>query len=169
MDTIHIPELLTAPKQMRVIEFEEGLPDLETLTPVKGCLKVAHQGNYLEIKASAETIVTLSCDRCLQHYNHRLHIQVSEMIWLNDRVERFDEDGLEYEVALEDLVETLPPQGYFQPEVWLYEQLCLALPQRQLCDQECAGIPVPAQLEAVEVIPDRRWASLEALKGKFPL
>jgi uncharacterized protein len=54
------------------------------------------------------------------------------MIWLqalNPAAE-----PLEQEVASEDLVESLSPQGHFDPATWMYEQLCLALPQRQVCD-----------------------------------
>jgi uncharacterized protein len=68
----------------------------------------------------------------------------------------------EREVALGDLVESLPPQGHFRPDEWLYEQFCLAMPQRQLCDRQCPGIAVE-QPEGKAI--DRRWASLESLKS----
>jgi uncharacterized protein len=171
MNKIYIPQLIHAPEQTEVLEFEESLTDLETLTPVKGQLQVKHQGNYLEVKAQAETIITLTCHRCLQHYNHRLTINASELIWLNESAHQAGSEALEQEVALEDLVESLPPQGYFDPRVWLYEQLCLEIPQRQLCDRRCSGIQTTdqdANLGASQPVVDRRWASLEALKGKLP-
>ena len=66
------------------------------------------------------------------------------MIWLQASP---DPSSLpaEQEVGLDDLVETLPPNGYFHPKTWLYEQICLALPQRQICDPNCGGIDLVTQ------------------------
>ena len=165
MQPIYIPQLTRAPEQTDNIQVRDYLSDLDTLTPVQGTMKVTHRGNYLEVAAQAETIMTLTCDRCLQQYNHRVAIDTSELIWLQEEPEQLDEEDLEREVALEDLVESLSPQGYFKPDEWLYEQFCLAIPQRQLCNQACPGISVStAQPEAKPVV-DRRWASLESLKN----
>lgn len=161
---IYIPGLTRAPQQTETIEFDQLIPDLETLTPVRGWLKVTHHGSYLEVAAQAETIMTLSCHRCLQQYNYRLAIAPSELIWLDDMAAAppiFDQD-----MNLDDLVETLPPTGTFDPQTWLYEQLCLELPQRQLCDPNCAGIE-PIQDVELPQGTDRRWASLEALKHQL--
>lgn len=166
MEAIYIPELLRLPEQTYVIEVNECLTDLKTLTPVRGRLQVTHQGTYLEIQAQAETIVTLACHRCLQQYNHRLTIDVSELIWLDECAELVDSGPLERETLLEDLVETLSPQGHFDAQTWLYEQLCLAIPPRQLCDPNCPGIPLANQ--GTNGAIDRRWQALENLKGQLP-
>jgi uncharacterized protein len=166
MEAIHIPWLLKLPEQTDVIQVNEFLPDLETLIPVRGRLQVTHQGNYLEVGVQAETIITLTCDRCLQQYNHRLAIDTSEMVWLDESAQQADYGFLERETPLEELVETLPPQGYFQPDTWLYEQLCLALPPRQLCDQQCPGISINNSGSSSPT--DRRWEALEALKRQLP-
>jgi len=166
MDAIYIPQLTKLPEQTEVLQVQEFLPGLSTLTPVRGLIRVQHHGNYLEVSAKAEAIVTLTCHRCLQQYNHRLVVDTSEMIWLDEAAERPYDGSLEREVALEDLVETLPPQGYFYPSEWLYEQLCLEIPQRQLCDAQCAGIQT-THADTGEQITDQRWASLEALKRQL--
>jgi uncharacterized protein len=163
MDAIYIPRLTKLPDRTEKVEFKESLADLETLTPVQGQLQVRHGGNYLEVTAQASTIVTLMCHRCLQQFNHRLSVSVSEMLWLKDHeseVLPFDQD-----LELDDLMETLDPDGNFDPNTWLYEQLCLAIPQRQLCDAQCPGIPLPTTAEPV----DRRWASLANLKTQLPM
>lgn len=164
MEPIYIPQLTKAPEQTEVIQVQD-LPNLETLTPVRGHIRVTHRGNFLEVSAQAETIITLNCHRCLQQYNHRLAIATSEIIWLDEAVQP-DESFIEREVALEDLVETLPPRGYFHPNEWLYEHLCLEIPQRQLCDQDCMGIQTT--LPNTSESTDQRWASLEALKKQLP-
>ncbi|HEY9634947.1 MAG TPA: YceD family protein [Coleofasciculaceae cyanobacterium] len=166
MEAIHIPWLLKLPEHTDVVQVNELIAGLETLTPVRGRLQVTHQGNYLEVSAQAETIITLTCDRCLKQYNHRLTLDTSELVWLDELADQPDEGPLERETALEDLVETLPPYGYFQPGTWLYEQLCLAIPPRKLCDQQCQGISINDRDSTSPT--DRRWKGLEALKGQLP-
>jgi uncharacterized protein len=167
MEAIYIPGLTKAPEKTEVIQVEQFIPDLETLTPVRGQIRVQHHGNFLEVSASSETIVTLTCHRCLKQYNHRLTLDTSEIIWLDPAADQPDEGPIEREVAVEDLIETLPPQGYFDPSEWLYQQLCLEIPQRQLCDSLCKGIqPAPPAASAQPI--DHRWASLEALKKQLP-
>lgn len=168
MEAIHIPRLTKAPERTEVLEFRENLPDLETLTPVQGCLKVTHHGNYLEVAAKAETITTLTCHRCLQQYNYRVLLNTTELIWLEESTDLPTAVEVEREGVVEDLVETLPPNGYFAPSTWLYEQLCLAIPQRQLCEAACEGITPPPTHGFAEPAIDRRWASLEALKKQLP-
>ncbi|MGJ3252749.1 MAG: YceD family protein [Elainellaceae cyanobacterium] len=165
MEAIYIPQLVYLPEQTRNLIVREYVSDLETLTPVQGTIQITHHGKYLEVAVVAEAIVTLTCDRCLQQYNHRLTVDVSELIWLQDTDADVESDGAEREILLDELVDTLPPNGYFHPGEWLYEQLCLAIPQRQLCDQDCPGISVES--EPTESLIDRRWASLAALKGQF--
>ncbi|MDX2216090.1 MAG: YceD family protein [Oculatellaceae cyanobacterium bins.114] len=168
MDAIYIPHLLRASEQTETLEIHDYLSGLETLMPVQGVVRVTHQGNYLEVAAQAETIVTLMCDRCLKQYNHRLSIDTSELIWLEEAAEDADNLPLEREITLEELVETLPPQGHFHPDEWLYEQLCLEIPQRKLCDLKCSGISLNDSLPASPPANgDRRWASLEALKRQL--
>ncbi|MBV9387222.1 MAG: DUF177 domain-containing protein [Chroococcidiopsidaceae cyanobacterium CP_BM_ER_R8_30] len=169
MEAIYIPQLTKLREQTEVIQVQEFLPGLATLTPVRGLVKVQHHGNYLQVSAQAEAIMTLTCHRCLQQYNHRLTVDASEMIWLDEAADQPYDGPLEREVALEDLVETLPPQGYFYPAEWLYEQFCLEIPQRQLCDTQCVGIQTTLLGGGEdEETTDQRWASLEALKKQLP-
>ncbi|MBD2338053.1 DUF177 domain-containing protein [Calothrix sp. FACHB-156] len=167
MDAIFIPQLTKAPERTEEIQVQDFLPGLDTLTPVRGVIRVQHQGNYLEISAQAEAIITCTCNRCLQQYNQRLVVNTQEVIWLDVTANQINDLPLEREVAVEDLVETLPPDGYFYPAEWLYEQMCLEFPQRQLCDLNCPGI-LSTAAESSQKSIDSRWASLEALKKQLP-
>ncbi|MEO1430510.1 MAG: YceD family protein [Cyanobacteria bacterium J06633_8] len=167
MDAIYIPQLAQASKPIEDIEVKEFLPELETLTPVRGNLRVEHRGNFLEVTAKAETIMTLTCNRCLQQYNHRVLVNTSEIIWLEENAQEEEEFLAEREVALDELVETLSPYGYFHPSVWLYEQMCLEIPQRQLCDKDCPGIEHNRDAKPEDKPIDSRWASLESLKKQL--
>ncbi|MBE9207304.1 DUF177 domain-containing protein [Nostoc sp. LEGE 06077] len=170
MDAIFIPQLTKAPERTEEIQVQEFLPGLETLTPIRGRVRVQHQGNYLEVSGQAETIITCTCNRCLQQYNRRLALNTKEIIWLDEAANQPQDLPLEREIALEDLLETLSPNGYFSPSEWLYEQMCLEMPQRQLCDLNCPGIlsSVDESLDSQEKPVDNRWAGLEALKKQLP-
>ncbi|MGF1489418.1 MAG: DUF177 domain-containing protein [Prochloraceae cyanobacterium] len=165
MEAIHIPQLLKAPDRTKQIAIDEPIKGLETLTPVKGAIEVTHGGTYLEVKAKAEAIVTVVCDRCLANYNHRLSVDTSEIIWLEANSDR-DDRSLEREIPLEDLSENLSPWGYFEPESWLYEQLSLTMPMRQLCGKECPGAAKIEEISKDSEI-DSRWATLATLKEQL--
>lgn len=167
MDAIFIPQLTKAPERTEEIQVKEFLPGLETLTPVRGNIRVEHHGNYLEVLGQAEAIITCTCNRCLQQYNQRLKVDTKEIIWLDETANQPQDLPLEREVAIEDLLEALPPDGYFYPSEWLYEQMCLAIPQRQLCDRNCPGI-IANTTDDSDTAIDNRWASLESLKKQLP-
>ncbi|MGF1479440.1 MAG: DUF177 domain-containing protein [Cyanophyceae cyanobacterium] len=164
MEAIYIPRLLKAPEKTEEIPVQEFIAGLETLTPIRGKMIVNHGGSYLEVAASAETIVTLMCDRCLQQYNHRLSLDTSELIWL-DKTSELTNSVPSVQESLEDLSESLPPHGYFQPEPWLYEQLSLAMPLRRLCNKNCQP---PASASEQKPSVDSRWATLAVLKNQLP-
>jgi uncharacterized protein len=107
----------------------------------------------------------------LKQYNHRLKIKSSEIIWLEEKPSQPDASSGEFEVDLEDLVEKLSPTGSFSPSDWVYQQMCLELPHKQLCDTQCPGIDVnddAEETESPETVSDSRWASLAALKQQLP-
>lgn len=165
MEPIYIPHIAKAPEQTWKVPVQDRLQDLETLTPAQGWVQIIHRGGFLEVSAKAEAIMTLTCDRCLQQYNHRVTVNTSEIIWLQEPDEDEDESMAEKEVALDDLVDSLSPQGHFRPDTWLYEQFCLSIPQKQLCDRQCPGIAIENPAEAKPI--DRRWASLESFRNQL--
>lgn len=164
MQAIYIPHLLGKPQRSQTLPLDDFLSGVDTLTPLRGTLIIRHGGTFLELKLNAETIVTLTCDRCAQNYNHRLALDTSELIWLEAEPET--PPLKEREIASEDLSETLPPDGHFDPESWLYEQVSLALPLSKLCGKNCSPPDLPASDR--QPLPDRRWASLADLKNRLP-
>lgn len=171
MDAVYIPQLTKLTDKTCLIDVDHYLPGLDTLTPVRGAVVVTHGGTYIDVSGEAEAIVTLACDRCLEHYNYRIRVNPHELIWLQSDPLDGAAFPAEREVSVEDLVETLPPDGYFDPFTWLYEQLCLALPQPQLCSVDCIGLPVEGQAQEHRSedndSPDRRWAALTQLKRQL--
>lgn len=164
MKAIYIPQLLKALDRKETIIIDEFIKDLETLTPVRGEMVVKHGGNFLEVEINAETIVTLSCDRCSKQYNHRLILATTELIWLDENAQSWDKFPDE-KLELDNLEETLDPQGDFDVENWLYQQLSLALPLQKICDKNCP--PVSIKPTETEPLIDNRWQSLLNLKEKL--
>lgn len=164
-----IPSLAKLPNQTWQHEFKLILPEFVSLTPIQGWMSVQHQGSFLRVATKAKTIINLTCDRCLQQYNQRILCQVEELIWL----ESDDLDAGNEMVSQElDLLERLPAQGHFDPQDWLYQQLCLSLPHPQICQVDCPGLEAPMSEVEVETAPlpelvDHRWASLAALKQQL--
>ncbi len=157
MERLYIPQIARAPHSTVTLTFRENLPDLETLTPVEGKMWIRHGGTFLEVRAQAKTVVTLTCDRTLVQFNHRLEVNTTETLWLVDRLPEY---AAEVELTLDELVEHLPRDGYFDPGQWLYEQFCLAIPYQKIAPD--APPFVPAREPAASV--DRRWAALTALQ-----
>lgn len=167
-EPISIPHLLHRPDGCETVEFKAILPELKTLTPVQANVQVIHKDSYLEIVGQAETIVTLTCDRCLCQYNHRLSIDTTELLWFTEGGEEAKaEIPFEEDLELDEMVETISKDGLFDPKEWVYEQLCLELPYKNICGDACEGIP-KVSAENAQPEGDRRWAALEALKGQLP-
>jgi uncharacterized protein len=144
--------------------IQQRLDGLQSLTPVCGHVHAVHRGNVLEVHGEASTIVTLCCDRCLQHFNHPLHVQARELIWLGEatREQGLETDLLENDEAVleldpDALTESLDPRGSFDPAHWTFEQLSLQLPLVNRCGPDCPG---PASWGSGDEAPDPRWAAL---------
>jgi uncharacterized protein len=166
MDKIFIPQLAKTVNATETIQFKEFIEGLDSLTPVQGVIEVKHLGSVLGVKVDAWTIITLTCDRTLQQFNHRLSVNTSELIWLETPVAA-QHLPKEQEVDVEDLVESLPPNGYFYPAEWLYQQLCLAIPFQKIAPDAPEFTELVESLHG-EIEPpsiiDQRWAGLKSLK-----
>jgi uncharacterized protein len=154
----------------RTWQVAQRIEGLESLTPVQGSIQAVHHGTALELTAEAETIVTLCCDRCLQHFNHALRAEVHELVELRGQGEATPAGAAIEELNLElardgmpegaDLDDRLDPAGSFDPERWLFEQLSLQLPLVNRCGDDCPG---PATWSSEPAGGDPRWAALARL------
>lgn len=171
MEKVFIPHLLRCEDHTLKIVVDQFILDLATLTPVRGEVVIKHQGTFLDVSATADTIINLTCDRCLNQYNQRLKLNANEIIWLDAAAGDEYAGPIELRVDFDDLVESITPNGHFAAEEWLYEQLYLAFPHRQLCDQKCPGIVTSETVVATKsepVVLDGRWGSLASFKNQLP-
>jgi uncharacterized protein len=161
MEKILISQIARAENATISIQFKDFIPELETLTPVQGAMKISHGGSFLEIQARAWTIITLICDRTLVQFNHRLEVDTKELILLGEEIPA-SQYAKEIELNFSELNETLSPNGHFEPSAWLYEQLCLNIPFQKIA-------PDAPDLDFVDSVPnaasqvDKRWAALASL------
>ena len=130
-------------------QIGQPIAGLATLTPVRGELQATHRGNVLEVRGRAEAIVTLCCDRCLQHFNMTLSAASTELVLIGAAE---SDDG--------QLVERLDPRGSFDPEHWIFEQLSLQMPIVNHCGSHCPG---PATWSSASSGIDPRWQALQNL------
>jgi uncharacterized protein len=166
--TVQIPRLTKLPEGRETVEFKELFADLPTLTPVNAHVHVTHKGNYIEVIGKADGIVTLTCDRCLAQFNHRLVVDTTEFVWFEEGggLTEIKELPIDQDLDLESMVETVDANGEFDVSNWVYEQLSLEMPYKQLCNADCDGIKIAEANQQPE--GDRRWAGLEALKSQLP-
>jgi uncharacterized protein len=155
---IRLSELRQLPGQTQEVRFRQFFAGFESLTPVEGSLRVSHRGHFVEVRAQARTIVTLTCHRCLQQFNHRLELDVEEIILI--REPNSGPPPLELELKEEeDLLESLPPNGELDVEDLMRQYLHLEMPTQLPCRPDCPGIVV----ESAAPAGDPRWAPLAAL------
>ncbi|MCS7030171.1 MAG: DUF177 domain-containing protein [Gloeomargarita sp. SKYG116] len=163
LEPIAIPSLLRLPEKKLSLTVRQKFAGLPLLTPAQGEVDIWHQGTHLRVEAQVSMIVTLTCRRCLCQYNHRLPLQVSEIIWLDAVKSDPNAWPLEQEVPLTDLMEYLPPEGWFDVGQWLYEHISLALPTDPLCRPDCKVDWPGGEVEQEGETIDPRWAALAAL------
>ncbi len=157
LSPISVAELLAQPEGHRWL-FEQSIRDLDSSSPVKGFLSVRVEGPLLRVEGQASTTVQLCCDRCLQRFEHSLSASASEQLALGTGTADLAE-ALDYDA--EGISDQLDPAGSFDPEQWIYEQLCLQLPLVNHCG---AGCPGPASWGSTEPVGDPRWAALSRLR-----
>ena len=149
----------------RTWPVDQPIAGLASLIPVRGQMRALHHGTVLEVEGSAETIITLCCDRCLQTYNHVLAAKARELLEIGAAAPEEQEVVFAAEDPVEclDPVECMDPGGSFDPERWLFEQLSLQLPLVNRCGADCPGPPLSQGDASGDGAGDPRWAALRSL------
>lgn len=156
----------------RIWTVDGYLDDLPSLTPVRGTIQAEHRGNVLAVHGSLQTIVTLTCDRCLNQFNQQLISTTEELIWLGEEQNVVDQfqasDGTE---QMTGLLERLDPKGPFDPQQWAFEHLNLQLPAVNRCTGDCPGPPgssTSGSENGMDYGSDPRWEALKKLQMSEP-
>ncbi|MCF8132554.1 MAG: DUF177 domain-containing protein [Synechococcus sp. Tobar2m-G35] len=159
---VPVPDLRLLPDGRRWT-VAQRLQELQSLEPVCGWLQVWHHGSQLLVRGEASTTIERPCDRCLQPVAVALVAKVEEWIGLEDPG---DSGEAPVEIVLDGgnelPLDSLDPQGSFDPEHWLFEQLSLVQPLRCLCRDDCPGLLAdPGTVQPL----DPRWQALRTLQS----
>ncbi len=170
---VSLPDLRRDPAPRRW-PVDQPIAGLESLTPVRGWVQVALHDRLLEVEGTVETIVTLRCDRCLQHFNHPLRARAKELLELAEAEGRSPVgNGLGERAGERMPEERVDPNGSFDPERWVFEQLSLEAPLVNRCGPDCGGpacwssdTPGGPAGHMGHAGHDPRWAELARLRGE---
>tara|TARA_B100000700_G_C14736173_1_gene710776 strand:+ start:44 stop:577 length:534 start_codon:yes stop_codon:yes gene_type:complete len=117
--------------------FEIYLDKLPSISPIEGTIKVEIIESLLNVKGEIEAKIKLNCDRCMDEYIEILKCKTSEKIMVNKDLE--DLDSLNSSHSYNDLVDFIDPEGEFDPNNWVFEQLSLQIPILKICGKDCRG------------------------------
>lgn len=100
--------------------------------PVQVTLRVTNIGNYLHAQGKISCEVVLTCGRCLEQYNYSLLTQLDEKYYLAELgLKDVDHEADDYIPFSGDWID-------ITQEVAAAVQL--ALPMRQICNENCKGL-----------------------------
>jgi uncharacterized protein len=117
---------------------ENGLNDsvIGLASPLKVRVGISNSGNKYFLDGHLSGEVTVRCDRCLEHYGYKL-----DTGFLVALVVRQSESGqVEVELFQEDLAVELIDGFVIDLNEIAREQVFLALPMKNLCRDDCAGL-----------------------------
>ncbi len=134
---ISISELKLLPKQKLNITFKESLEDIDAVKPVIGDLILAYSGSGLHLSGTVQTLLKLSCHRCLQPYFQSLIVDIDERFAVQSDI--YKPGQKERELNKDDFVEYLSDKGELDISDVVYQAVTLATPTSCLCSGECPG------------------------------
>lgn len=140
--------------------------------PVRYQLKISRIVDMVEVRGEVESVVELSCGRCLEPYTKPFSTRFS-IAFTRQLPECVDEDGEEIELSADELGLTLVEGDELSLSEPLQEQVLMALPIKPLCKEGCKGICAHCgaslnseKCSCEEPAFDTRFASLKDFKVK---
>jgi uncharacterized protein len=174
---IYHQDLQALPKLSLRLPFKEEIPGLEAVKPVVGDLTLFVSATGMRLVGQVQTLMKLSCHRCLRPYFQNLLVDLDERFVLST----FDEEQAiprEGELRRDDFVEVLPPDGALDITDVVYQAVTLAVPSSCLCSADCPGPPLAPPVDDTGSLVlsngvgvptnavDPRWKNLKSLLPK---
>jgi uncharacterized protein len=177
---VSLDELRALPQPRLAIDFHESLEGTQAVKPVVGDIVVTASSTGMKLTGKVQTLLKLSCDRCLRPYFQPIVVDIDEK-FVVDSLSEWDGVGKapqrERELNKRDFFETLPPDNTLDISDVVYQAVTLATPTVCLCGAECPGPAMPTKsgkkatlnqgkdARKAENKIDPRW---ENLKSLFP-
>lgn len=133
----------------------------------------------MRLSGTIQTLLKLTCDRCLQPYFLSLNIPLEERFLEPPQEEELSQSSpKEQELTADDFIEYLSEDGTLDITDLVYQAVTLATPDICLCGEDCPGPAFPAtDGESSSLAPnnqsqsgpdrvDPRWKNLKSLFPK---
>jgi len=133
LDFEELPEAF--PGLMEIVADGDGV----FLAPLKTSLRAVHVRDMVEVEGQVETVIRLSCSRCLESYDTSL-VAPFALTYTRELPEVEAESDEEVEISAEEMGLILFEGEEIDLREALQEQVLMALPFRPLCREECKGL-----------------------------
>lgn len=139
---ISIDELRNLPQGRLNISFREEIEGLAAVKPVLGELTVSASAAGMRLTGSVQTLLKLTCHRCLRPYFLSLSVPIEEDFVESDIGNEF-ELPRERELLARDFTEPLSEDGVLDITDVVYQAVTLATPVSCFCGESCPGPAFP--------------------------
>jgi uncharacterized protein len=173
---ISLDELRSLSQPRVDLQFNEKLEGTVAVKPVIGDLTVSASSTGMRLIGRVQTLLKLSCDRCLRPYFQTVTVDIDERFVID---ELMNQDKNQQEVReltrAADFVEALPPDNVLDVSDVVYQAVTLATPNSCSCGDQCPGPALPAKSakkaslgkakegRRAEAPIDPRWKNLKSL------
>jgi uncharacterized protein len=140
------------------LQFREFVDNLGAVKPVLGELTVSASSTGMRLSGHLQTLLKLTCHRCLRPYFHSINIQLNESFVEFSGRDNLEQSCKDRELLADDFVEELAEDGILDITDIVYQAVTLAIPVSCLCGNDCPG---PA-------FPDTETKSGSLVTGKDP-
>lgn len=144
---ISLDELRALPQPRLEIEFKETLDGTQAVKPVVGDLTVMASVTGMRMTGKVQTLLKLSCDRCLRPFFQSVSVDIDERFVVNglNEWDNVKSNTKERELNRDDFFETLPVDNVLDISDVVYQAVTLATPTTCLCGEQCPGPPTPTK------------------------
>ena len=132
MHKILIEDIEFEPTKVLHYTFDDCIEELNC--DLHAELDLKSLGEFIEISGSAKGKIKLTCDRCLNEYEHALDIDIEETYAKNALQ---DEYGQELELSRGQFITDLNGEKEIDIYDLLYQSVILSLPNKKVCGINC--------------------------------
>lgn len=177
---VNIDELRNLPHQKLNLSFKESIDSLDAVKPVLGELCLVASSTGIRIAGQVQTLLKLTCDRCLTPYFLNISVPIEEFFREQQAPHYREPEKMtrERELTADDFVEELSEEGNLDISDLVYQAVTLAKPVTCLCGDDCPGPAFPdAETKSSSLakskdgkdsdqLIDPRWKNLKTLFPK---
>lgn len=158
------------------MSFKETIEGLGAVKPILGDLSVYAGATGMKLTGTVQTLLKLTCDRCLSPYFQSITVPIDETFL--ERVAEEKSFSREKELTAKDFVDYLSEDGVLDITDIVYQAVTLATPVSCLCGEQCPGptfpqdgasedrLAIDKNAEEAEERIDPRWKNLKGLFAK---